>query len=366
MNKIKFFLQFVILVFLSCDSNSDDTNQNNSNIFNGSIVLSSQEEVDDFGSNGYEIVTGNIQIVDTSNNIVDLSSLNSIKRIERKLTLFNCQNLIEINGFNALEYVEDFVVSACVNLTNISGLDNLETISRSIFIGDNASLENITLEVTGNSMSFECNNNSSLEVVELPNLNELDFFRLNNLSINISFNFQSLNTVNEYIRIIDNLFTTLDGFDNLSYCREILFLDNPGLVNITAFENISEASAITLINNPLLSDISGFSNLQVISSLHMDLNETIENIDGLSGLTQITNRVRIRENVQLNNLNGLINVNSIGDTSTGEINITGNLMLSDLCGISNAVVNGNFNENYLIEGNLLNPTQEDFINGICN
>jgi hypothetical protein len=145
-----------------------------------------------------------------------------------------------------------------------------------------------------------------------------------------------------------------------------LFEDNPGLVNITAFENISEASVIALINNPLLSDLSGFSNLEVISSLHMDLNESIENIEGLSGLTQITNRVRIRENGQLNNLNGLINVNSIGDISTSEINITGNIMLSDLCGISNAIINGNFDGNYLIEGNLLNPTQEDFVNGNCN
>lgn len=366
MNKIKFLLQFIILVFLSCDSNSDDTNENNSNIFIGSIVLTSQEEVDNFGSNGYEIVTGSIQIVDISNNIVDLSSLSSIKRIERELNIFQCQNLIEINGFNALEYVEDFVVSACINLTNISGLNNLETISRAIFIGSNPSLENITLEVTGNSVSFECENNSSLEMVELPSLNELNFFRLNNLPSNISFNFESLDTVNEYIRIIDNLFTTFDGFDNLSNCGEILFEDNPELVNITAFENISEASVIALINNPLLSDISGFSNLEVISSLHMDLNETIENIDGLSGLTQITNRVRIRENVQLHNLNGLINVNSIGDTSIGEINITGNILLSDLCGISNAIINGNFDENFVIEGNLLNPTQEDFINGICN
>ena len=166
-------------------------------VFNGDVILQTQQEVDDFGSQNYCEITGNLTIGrlfgnNSTTDITSISSLNSLEKIggnilriafNQNLQSFEngLENLIlsEINNdglgveiqiwnnsltdFNGLSNSSVFSLSIKrnQNLNSLSGLENLNF--KALIIEDNSSLVNfcsITNRINGNLNIYSVSGNS--------------------------------------------------------------------------------------------------------------------------------------------------------------------------------------------------------------
>ena len=166
-------------------------------VFNGDVILQTQQEVDDFGSQNYCEITGNLTIGrlfgnNSTTDITSISSLNSLEKIggnilriafNQNLQSFEngLENLIlsEINNdglgveiqiwnnsltdFNGLSNSSVFSLSIKrnQNLNSLSGLENLNF--KALIIEDNSSLVNfcsITNQINGNLNIYSVSGNS--------------------------------------------------------------------------------------------------------------------------------------------------------------------------------------------------------------
>ena len=211
----------ISIVFFSCSNKEDGPV-----IFNGNIQLETQEQINEFGANGYQEINGNLTIIDgpSFDNTVDLSPLNSILIVTGSL--------------------------------NISGLSNLETIE---------------LQVTEVGTLFIVIVDS--ETVSFPALTKTTsgFFRISDCPALRNMNFPNLETVFSRFQITDNVgIRNLDGF--------------PSLTNIGQNSSSSTGvdSELSVSGNPFLQSISGLSNVTSdIISLQIESNDMLTSLNGL-------------------------------------------------------------------------------------
>ena len=173
---IPFVLLFSILFFLtSCSSNGGGTEEN-LNIYEGDVFLTTQQEVDDFGANNYNVVNGLMRIesdVNSNDKINDLTSLSSLERVNQ--TLFIVGNeLTNLNGLNNLVEVWGLWITNEKRLLSLMALKNIKNDVHSLVIADCLVLENLT------GLEGITKISSSLQVSSVPLLKNLD--PLNNLT----------------------------------------------------------------------------------------------------------------------------------------------------------------------------------------
>lgn len=142
----------VVVLLFACSPNNDG-----GNTFTGDIDLSSQLQVDNFGSNNYERIDGNVYITTAFTNsnpdIRNLNALASLKEITGNLSirfirvdnLQGLHNLEKVGNRLAISnnYIEDYC--ALQNLVNASG------VAGSIYIDSNGPF-NITVEDFANGL----------------------------------------------------------------------------------------------------------------------------------------------------------------------------------------------------------------------
>ncbi|MCB0468375.1 MAG: hypothetical protein KDC64_09215, partial [Aequorivita sp.] len=137
---------------------------------------------------------------------------------------------------------------------------------------------------------------------------------------------------------------------------------NPELRSITGFQNVTKIDDFFEVHdNPSLNTLSGLSSITEINGqgFFIDLNTSLDSIE-LINLTSLGDQVFIFENGAITNLDCFYNV--IG--TVRDIWISNQNMLGDFCGISNTVLSSS--GTLTVEGNLYNPTLEDFQNGNCS
>ncbi|MEM9649928.1 MAG: hypothetical protein AAF969_15725, partial [Bacteroidota bacterium] len=112
-----------------------------------------------------------------------------------------------------------------------------------------------------------------------------------------------------------------------------------------------------------ITDIDMFSSLKTVRGvLALASNSELEHIDGLSSLEEITyGNLEIGSNPKITNLDGLENLQTIGAT----LSIGNNTLLSDFCGLRNAMQGFVPSAIYFIVNNQYNPTIEQIANGQC-
>ncbi len=265
-------------------------------IYEGSITLYGQDEVDDFALFAYSEVTGDLTITNqATNSIVSLAGLN---------------HLSKIGGTFKIQYTP---------LTSLQGLENLS------FIGDN--------------FTIDTNNN-------LTSLSGLE----------------GLTTIQgRYVNIIDNSnLTSLAGLNNLTTINGLLGGPNGvrGQIYIDSNDNLTS-----------LAGMESFT--EILGHLVISRNQSLTSLQGFNNLTSIQGRLSIYEN-GITSLNGLENLNSVGETITIGARFApdltmlsdGNPSLVDFCAITNLITNGYYDE-VLIERNAYNPTVSDISNGNC-
>ena len=109
--------------------------------FDGDVILSSQQEVNDFGAMGYSKVNGSLHIIpqngSTTTDITNLSALNTIHTIGSE----DESNVFEIRGND--------------NLTSLTGLETLKRLYANMVFKDNQSLASLSalsnLEIYNNA-----------------------------------------------------------------------------------------------------------------------------------------------------------------------------------------------------------------------
>jgi len=106
--------------------------------FVGNVLLSTQQEVDDFGAMCYSKIDGSLVIgaeFEGINDIVDLSSLSSLNQIftsnpneSTGWLRIRANNLVSLNGLQNITSVNGLKINNCYEILDLLGLDALENI----------------------------------------------------------------------------------------------------------------------------------------------------------------------------------------------------------------------------------------------
>jgi len=185
-------------------------------------------------------------------------------------------NVTSVNGH--------FSIYCCNNLTDLTGLENLTTVSDNLVINTNEALTNI--EAWGNVTTvggyfIVINNDVLTNLNGLTNLNSVNHILIQFNDVLESLNgMSSLSTINSSVRISDN--NMLADLGSFPYVGEIgtFFIaeNNQSLTNLNGFASLlTIGGALRLVNNDALTDISA---LAYVYNFSYDL-EVVEN-DNLS------------------------------------------------------------------------------------
>ena len=284
------------------------------NIYEGAVFLKNQQEVNEFGSHHYTEIRNQLTI--QGNTIYDLSPLADLKIVHDNVSIKSIitENMLGLESLNLIEgklYLYDNR-----NLKDLKGLESLTKINGNIELYSNWLLEDI--DALKNVVGFT----GGLQI-ERSNISEIAIFedsvKLENLYLGSNSQLQSISGLRNITEIAD--FLDFDG--------------SPLLTNLNALNSIKQVGGDVYITSPVISDL-GLVNLESVGGrLDIFFLPGIINLDDLSNLQHF-----------------------------GNLEIWANENLSDLCGITTAVLN--MNMPIEISGNLFNPTLADFRNGNCS
>ncbi len=146
----------------------------------GSVILVSQQEIDDLTLNypNCTEIEGNIIIKDKNNDITNLNGLENIQQINGFLRIVDNPSLQSLKGLNNLKFIGlDFQILGNNSLTNLEGLDSLQTIQETFVIQNNGNLTSLegieTLKNINGWIGLDIRDNHSL--VALKGINQITF-----------------------------------------------------------------------------------------------------------------------------------------------------------------------------------------------
>ena len=255
------------------------------------LVLSSQEQVDNFLINypNCTIINGDVEVI--GDNISNLNSFTNLTSVNGDLTIRNCPLLSTLSGLEQLDTVNGtFQISGLGNLSNLDELENLTYIGQTLDIGGNSSLNNITglstLKHVGNHLALD-----------------------------------GLATI-----------TSIEGLEQITEVPGFLWVRNCHmLTNLEGLQNIETVGRDVVIRwNFALADISGLRSLKTVGEdLDISFADELYNLDGLDSLIYVGDLLNIGANDNLREIEALSNLKTIG----GNIGISGNPVLESLKGL---------------------------------
>ena len=327
-------------------------------VYNGSLTLSSQAEIDAFN---YTSVKGPLIIQEISpGSITNLNGLSELTTVEFSLEIRSNSVITNLDGLlNLVSVGGNLQISHNSALSNLDGLSNLVS-AGGLSILQNAVLSNITglsnLSTTGGGLYIEGNG--------LSNLNGLSKIR------SASF-----------LSITGNGISNIDGLMNLtSVTYDVTISYNGALKNLNGFANLRRIGGhLTIQNNVQLTDFCGLytavSNhgilnfitatgngapLNICSTLSGNLTLTTQQQLDAFNFTSVTGNLAIHENAtgDITNIGGLSDLTSLG----GSLTVQNNPALNSFCGLY-PLFNGGYAGSYSITGNAVNPTAAQIISG---
>ncbi|MCZ4320200.1 hypothetical protein O4H26_14500 [Aequorivita viscosa] len=344
------------------------------NVYEGDVILKTQEEVNDFGANQYTQINGLLLIGHPEENgttdIIDLSPLHSIKIVNNSLQIKNNTILTSTVGLNVNFILGQIAILNNPSLESIKGFESINS-TLGIFLSNNQ----VLTDVSGLSQITHIELNFS--IISCPSLPDIDW--LQNLSeIGNGIKLIGLNSIRN-INALSNLRNFTDAYGS------IYIANNTSLENLDGLQNFSDdITFLDIIGNTVLQNIQGLENISVFQELKIKNNESLQSLNGLGAITAVNNRIEIRNNNSLIDLQGLNNLerasNSFliqdnesltslngldGIQSFTLIRCYNNTVLSDFCALRSALIlNSNFG--FSAENNAYNPTKQDIIDGNCS
>ena len=302
------------------------------------IVLTTQQQVNDFGANDYTYVM-NLTI---GGSVSDLSPLSSLKKIGNTLEIKYTSNLTNLNGLQALQIIGTDVfpnghvqILNNTNLQSLTGLDNLIFTGR-LFVNSNPLLH----DLQGLGKLTQVYHSTFLTVPSFDGL-PLDFRTGEFESIGFlgtDLGNRKINCEAYYFTLKDapNI-TTLNGFTIGNYqnttalyidnCNSLISLDQLILPNkypeififncanfesFKGLENLIEVDVISVKNLPKLKNFQYLENITKLEGLGIE-NSGVNSFFGLQNVTWIES-FKVKSSNSLLNFNGLSSLNKIGNS----------------------------------------------------
>jgi len=348
----------------------------------GDIVLTTQQEVDDFAVNypNCTEISGNL----TVHNVNDLSPLNQLNTVNGYLRIENS----DVENFSGLENITqiggNFIIRSCTSLNSFTGLESLTHIGGGLLVGGQYSTVSehpncfVSHILTGcpGLTNFEGLNNletideglfviGNLNLQSFEGLTALDsikgsFFRANNPKLK---DFQGLENL-KFIggSIFTGFLKTVASFpqddDTCNYYCECY--DSQGLVDESRFASFNGLSgleviavSLNIIDNDSIVNFEGFESLHTIGGslaigeqnvypFQNSINSSLESFQGLDELQNV-DRIFLESNYALGSLVGIDNINHITISNVEMMN-NNELDICSVQSICNYLENGGTSE----------------------
>ena len=297
----------------------------------GNYNFTSQADIDSFQSAfpGCTDLEGNVSI--KGSDITNLSGLNNINSIGVSLVITDTDLLDNLSGLENLSSVgSDFWIGdeygSNASLSSLSGLNNLTSIGGSLLISNNEVLTHLTgleslTDVEAIRIGMDWGGNSSL--LDLTGLEGLTDFQG---TLEITGN---------------NNLTSLAGLENLTSAGSLFVNNNNSLINLSGLEDLTSVGYhLSVTSNNSLTNLSGLENLTTLGGvLQIIENDALTGLTSLESLTAVGEHLLITGNDILSGLTGLENLMSIG----GNLDVSNNSSLYSLIGLDNIEPNSIWN-----------------------
>jgi hypothetical protein len=292
-------------------------------------------------------VNGNVYL-DRNANLSDISGLANLESISGYLRLRRNNQLANLDALAQLTSVGNYLrLDANANLDSISGLSSLSSLGGYIRINNNdklTSLAGLTALTSTNNYINIAGNDMLASLDGLSSLGSIGgYLTINNNDKLTSLNgLSSLSSLGGRLRITNNdELASLDGLSSLATVGGYVFIsNNTALTTIAALSKLTSINGYLRINNnDQLGDLSGLESLSTLgSSLYIQGHAQLANLDALAGLTAITGFLRLDGNAGLTSIEGLAGISSVGNY----LRIRNNDALVSLDGLHNLyAVNNN-------------------------
>ena len=328
----------------------------------------------------------NLRIYNT--NLVSLSGLDNLTTISEDLEINTNELLQNLSGLENLQSVgDDFEIKNNEALSSIANLTSLTQIVDDLEIENNIELTSIS------ALSNISGTIDDLKIIDLPKLNNLvglegidtitDDIELQGLPLVPNLNpLSNITSVSDNIEIIDLNITSLSPLSNItSEITELILASNPSISSLDGLQNILGVDdGLILDQNEMLADISQISfvddeiddvfifnnNLNSLAELsaiteaeYIEISEpNITSLNGLQNLVEVSDEFIIFNNPEITSLAGLENLESVNDiiivgneklssfdgldslseSTIGNIIIADNTMLTSVTGFNDAVL----------------------------
>ncbi|MGV6832730.1 MAG: hypothetical protein ACWA5P_14355 [bacterium] len=368
------------------DLSTISTCETTGGIFEGDVILLTQEEVDSFGSLGYTEIIGNLYIggeeynnaPGETTNITNLSILSSLTHVSEDVVIVDSGLLQNLNGLDNLSLLGSLYLANNEGLENLNGLQNLievdnllikgspmtnlnelqnTTIKNGLglwslpFLDDIAALnlteELVGVEITGCPLIVDSDLTNLFSSVSSLGFVDISFMGINSISFLSDLNIDIL--ILEY----NSNLSSLDGLENFTSLQSLYITNSPLVSSLLPLSNltlVSDRLEISGMEN--LTSLQGFNSLISIGSLILDGNHNLVTLQSLNSLTSLNNleiansselqslevfssltslnRLEIRSNDNISTLQGLHNLNDVS-----VIQISSNDQLESISALSN-------------------------------
>lgn len=264
--------------------------------------------------NGLSAIThaANFYIMKTA--ITDFSGLENLISTEHMSIGFN-QNIENLSGLSALQEVEEINIWFNGALTSLDGAGNLNSMLR-LNIFQNYSLEDISelsdLQ-TLTSLSIAGNGLSNLNGLENLQSIEEDIFISNELISNFN-ELANLSSFSGSMYLWNNHeLVDLSVFGNIESLNDLIVVECSQLSNLNGLESVHTVDGILRIGfNSSLTDLGGLENLNSVGSLDIYENMSLVSLSGLNNLTSVSGNVYLLDNPLMDDISALNNVEVTG------------------------------------------------------
>ncbi|WP_196889271.1 T9SS type A sorting domain-containing protein [Aureivirga sp. CE67] len=319
MNKTTFYSILFFLVFLIQTSFSQCPP-------NGNISLTTQDELDQFiieYPNCTEI-NGDLIIGDQHNvtsYIFDLNGMQNIETISGSLYVVNNISLISLEGLENLTSIGNgLIIKNNDSLLNLHGIENVTSLASDLAIVDNNSLlnlEGINIDTVHHDLKIQ--DNGSL----------LNFQGLNVHTVEHDFHVEGNNSL-----------VNFEGLGSFHLKNDVYINNNQSLVNLQGMENgIFDIINLNINNNESLTTLSGLEGLTIIYfSFACTGNSALTSLEALQNVTAIQGHILLNDNLSLVDFSGLENLNGVN----GNLSINNCPSLESFNGLNNVTYIGDW------------------------
>lgn len=255
----------------------------------GDVILTRQEEIDNFGD--CTVYDGNIRIRGAQ--ITNLQNLRGLQKVTGSLSIYET-SLTNLDGLQDLREVKTFGIIYNDQISTVTALSQLERVNGFFAFVGNAQLMN------------------------LNGLENLTFAR--SIAINSH----------------ENL-TSLQGLENTFIQDSLIMSSNPNLTYFDVFQNVTSLEVLDLVFLPKVTSLQSFVNLMTVEKNIQIVGLGIQDINGLENLRTIGRSIIFASNPALRKVDAFQSLTSVGN----QVIFNGNDLLTNCCGLVPAINNPN-------------------------